>query len=74
MNKLKMQLAALLALMAAAVPAFALDAAISTALSTAFGTVVTDAGALTALVIVPIIGVLGYSLTIKLVKRFGNKI
>lgn len=63
-----------LALIGAAAPAFALDSAVSTALTTAFATVVTDATALSALVMVPIVGILGVSLVIKLVKRFGNKI
>jgi hypothetical protein len=54
--------------------AFALDSAISTALTTAFATAVTDATALSALVVVPIVGILALTIVIKLVKRFGNKI
>jgi len=54
--------------------AFALDSAISTALTTAFASAVTDATSLSALVVVPIVGILALTIVIKLVKRFGNKI
>ena len=54
--------------------AMALDSAISTALTTAFASAVTDATSLSALVVVPIVGILALTIVIKLVKRFGNKI
>lgn len=74
MKKFLRQYGAAALLGASAVPAFALDSAITTALTTAFASVVTDATALSALVMVPIVGILGVSLVIKLVKRFGNKV
>jgi len=58
----------------AAAPAFALDSGVSTALTTAFASMVTDATALQALVIVPIIGILTLTVIVKLIKRFGNKV
>ncbi len=57
-----------------AAPAFALSADVTAALTTAFTNLQTDAGALQALVIPVIIGIMALTLVVKLIKRFGNKI
>lgn len=49
-------------------------AAIDLAVGTAFNALMTDATALSAIVVPIVVGILGLVLVIKLIKRFGSKI
>jgi|GEM_PF-2773623 len=49
-------------------------AALDESVGTALAAVQTDASALSAIVVPIVVAVLGMSITIKLIKRFGNKI
>lgn len=50
------------------------NAALDASIGTAFTAVQTDAVALSALIIPIVVSVLGLMLTIKLIKKFGNKV
>jgi len=72
LKKLRLSTVAFLASCVALVGAA--HAALDASIATTFAAVQTDATALSAIVVPIVVAILGLTLVIKLVKRFGNKI
>ncbi|MEO7493899.1 MAG: major coat protein [Massilia sp.] len=73
MNKTKNLAAVVLGVALGGVATFA-SAAVDASVGTAFAAVQTDATAIAGIVTPIVVGILGLSLSIKLIKRFGSKI